>query len=296
MKKFDLSKVVDRVKASMKDDKRRSQVRLGSELHSLSDNPEDYVVMPDWWKDAYGFMGLPIGKIIQIAGDSDSGKTSLCIQAMKAAQEQEQEIAVCYVETELKTSPEDLRAWGVDPDNILLVQSSIVEEAFDSAFKMIDAFFDQYPNGKLLFIYDSYGNVVSMRDSEIDIVAESQKPGGSAKINRMGINKLVSRMASDKIAALVVNYTYDQIGIGHGKVNAGGKALNFFSYLTIQSSRLAWVDAQIKGEKVRKGAKVRWKVFKNHAMKSVKDSEGNLIYLPKEIDLEITAEGIKRVK
>ena len=295
MKKFDLSKVVAKVKASIKDPKRQNQVRLGSELHSLSDNPEDYVVMPDWWKESYGFMGLPFGKIVQIAGDSDSGKTSLCIEVMKAAQTQEN-VAILYIETENKTSPDDLKAWGVDPDNIMLVQSSIVEEAFDSAFKMLDAFFDQYPDGNILFIYDSYGNVVSMRDSEIDIVTESQKPGGSAKINRMGINKLVSRMANDKIAALIVNYVYDQIGIGHSKVNAGGKALNFFSFLTIQSSRLAWIDAQVKGEKVRKGAKVRWKVFKNHAMKSVKDVEGNLIYLPKEIDLEITAEGIKRVK
>ena len=80
--------------------------------------------------------------------------------------------------------------------------------------------------------------------------------------------------------------------MGHGKINAGGNALNFFSYLTIQSSRVAWLAKTVGGKKVRKGARVKWATYKNHAMKCLQDEQGNPILLPESVNLDITAEGI----
>ena len=279
--KFDMGSIATAIQKEFKDKpKLAKRVGVGSNLSSLTD--EDYLTMPSWWKQCTGVPGLPFGRLVMLAGDSDTGKTSAAIQAMKAAQEQN--VGVIYVETEGKTTQQDLRNWGVNPDQIILVQSSIAEEAFELLFAVWDKFKESYPNNKLLVIFDSIGNVVSQRDSEIDLMEQDSKPGGKGKINRLAINKMIAKRDEDQAAILIINYTYDQIG-GHGKVNAGGKAVNFFSSLTFQTTRKGWNEQTVKGKKVRTGAIVVWKMFKNHLAKSASNR--------KEFTLKISSDGIE---
>lgn len=280
-KKYNLKNVVDSAqKLYAKTDTRLNNIGLGSKLRGLEDS--DFLIMPEWWQKATNTKGLPFSKIVMIAGDSDSGKTSCAIAAMKAAQSQD--VAVLYVETEGKTTTQDLINWGVDPDGVMLVQESIAERAFEAMFSLWDLFFENYPKGRLLVVFDSLGNVVSKRDSEIDLTSENQKPGGKGQINRLGLNKLIAKRDEDDVAVLIINYTYDNIG-SPGKTNAGGKAVNFFSSLTYQTSRKQWLEKTVKGEKIRTGARVQWKLFKNHINKS---NPG-----PKVVELDITSEGFK---
>ena len=293
MSKFNFNSTIEAVQNSLKRDKSRAEnIGLGNTLKPISTDPKDYIVMPEWWKEAYGVLGLQFGKIIQIAGDSDSGKTSLALEAMKRAQEQG--FGVIYVETEGKTSPQDLIQKGINPDGVMTISSAITEEAWDSSLRVWNQFFEDYPNEKLLFVFDSYGNTTSMRDSELDMTKDSQKPGGAAKTNRLGIGNLIARMVKDPVAVLIVNYNYSNIG-SVGKTNAGGNALNFHAMLTIQSSRVGWIEAQQNGIKVKKGAKVRYNTFKSHYAKALVDENGNQLLFPKYIDLSITAEGFKRL-
>ncbi len=280
MAKIDISKVVTNVqKLYAKDSSKAAKIGVGDNLRGLQDS--DFITMPEWWQKGTNTKGIPFGKLVMIAGDSDSGKTSCAVAAMKAAQAQD--VNVIYVETEGKTTTEDLTSWGVDASQIMLVQSSVAEEAFELLFKLWDGFFQVAPEGKLLVVFDSLGNVVSKRDSEIDLTSQNQKPGGKGQINRLGLNKLIAKRDEHDVAVLMINYTYDNIG-SPGKTNAGGKAVNFFSCLTYQTSRKSWLEKTVKGEKLRIGAKVTWKLFKNHLDKA---NPG-----PKVIELDITAGGI----
>lgn len=284
MSKFKMADLAADIRKHFKDSpKLAKRVGVGSNLSKLTD--ADFITLPKWWRDCTGVPGLPFGKLVMIAGDSDSGKTSAAIESMKAAQSQD--VGVIYVETEGKTTENDLRAWGVNPDDLLLVQSSIAEEAFELLFAAWDSFRNKYPEARLLVVFDSIGNVVSQRDSEIDLTEQDSKPGGKGKINRLGINKMISKMSEGNTAVLILNYTYDNIG-SPGKTNAGGKAVNFFSSLTFQTTRKAWHEKTIKGEKVRAGADVVWKLFKNHLAKSSLNK--------KEFTLRITSEGISCVQ
>ena len=280
MGKFDLNKVVGDLQKYYKNSDKYGSVGVGDTLKSMTDG--EFLTMPEWYQKATNTKGLPYGAMVMIAGDSDSGKTSACIAAMKAAQEQG--VAVLYVETEGKTTTQDLSNWGVDPTQIMLVKSSIAEEAFDMMFRLWEGFQKDYPKEKLLVIFDSIGNVVSKHDMDMDMTTTNQKPGGKGKTNRMGINSLIARSRKGDVATLVINYTYDNIG-SPGKTNAGGKALNLFSSLTYQTSRKGWLEKTVKGNKVRYGAKVQWKLFKNHIDKSNPGA--------KVVDLDITATGIE---
>lgn len=278
--KFDMGSIAAGIKKQFKDNpKMAARVGAGNNLSKLGIS--DYIVMPPWWKEVTGVPGIPFGRMVMIAGDSDSGKTSTAITAMKAAQDQG--VGVLYVETEGKTTEADLVNWGVDPAQVLLVQSSIAEEAFELMFGAWDVFKAKYPGCRLLVVFDSIGNVVSQRDSEIDLTEQNSKPGGKGQINRLAISKMIAKRDEDNAALLIINYTYDNIG-SPGKTNAGGKAVNFFSSLTFQTSRKGWYERTVDGQKVRAGADVQWKLFKNHLDKSAMSK--------KEFTLRITSDGI----
>lgn len=280
MSKFNMGDLANTIRKQFKDNpKLAKRIGVGSNLSKLTD--ADFVLMPKWWVDCTGVPGLPFGKLVMIAGDSDSGKTSTAIEAMKAAQAQD--VGVIYVETEGKTTEADFTRWGVDPEGILLVQSSIAEEAFELMFAAWDGFKAKYPASKLLVVFDSIGNVVSQRDAEIDLMEQNSKPGGKGQINRLAINKMIAKRDEDGAAILILNYTYDNIG-SPGKTNAGGKAVNFFSSLTFQTSRKGWYEKQVNGVKIRAGADVQWRLFKNHLDRAGKNR--------KDFTLRITSEGI----
>lgn len=288
MGKYDLGGILDAVKKKEKDTHRKGIVRLGSEGMFVSQDPKDYIVMPEEmdWEDATGVPGLPYRKICQIAGKSDTGKTSGCIKAIKAAQEQG--VAVMYVETECKTSVQDLEAWGVDTENLFLVQDAILENNYTMMLKLWDEFFDKYPDGRMLLVVDSWGNNTTKRDEHLDL-DDSQQPGGKAKQNRRTVEKMVAKMAKgDHVAVLVSNYNYGNIG-SVGRTNAGGEAIHFYTYIGFQTTRVAWLVKTRDGVKRRVGAKVKWSTYKNHAAKSLG------IDVPDSVTYEITKDGFKRV-
>lgn len=279
-----MSGLADAVRKEFKDnDKLSKRIGVGSNLSKLED--KDYIIMPEWFQTISGVPGLAFGKMVMIAGDSDTGKTTAAIEAMKAAQKQE--VGVIYVETENKTTEKDLVQGGVDPDGVILVQSSIAEEAAELMFAAWDAFKKKYPTSPLLVVIDSFGNVVSQRDSEINLIEQSSQPGGKGKINRLIINKMVAKRDEDNAAILMINYTYANIG-SVGKTNAGGNALNFFSSLTFQTSRVGWVERQVKGEKIKAGVKVKWSIFKNHLDRTGTSKKDHI--------LQITSNGVEVVE
>lgn len=281
MSKFEMASIVEALKKKYQKENPEyvTKIGLGSDLKVMDES--NFIVMPEWWRKATNTPGIPFGGVVMIAGDSDSGKTSAAIEAMKSAQEQG--YAVIYVETENKTTTKDLIMWEVDPDGVILVQAKVAEEAFDLLCDAWDAFRGKNPEAKILIVFDSIGNILSKRDAEINLAESAAKPGGKGQINRMGINKIIAKADDDNAALLLINYTYDNIG-SPGKTNAGGKALNFFSSLTYQTSRKKWLERQVNGQKVRYGAEVVWKLFKNHIQKNQPGM--------KEFTLRITADGI----
>lgn len=256
----------------------KNKIGVGSNLSTL-DPEKDFIKMPEWWKTATNTPGIAFGRLTMIAGEPDSGKTSAAIVAMKAAQEQG--CGVIYVETENKTSETDLKNWGVDTDNIIVAKATVAETAYTLLFEAWDMFLEKFPDVPLLVVFDSIGNTISQRDSEIDLLEDHQKPGGKGQINRLGIQKMIARMEETNTAVFLVNYTYDNIG-SVGKTNAGGKTVNFASSLTYQTSRKKTLY-DTKG--VKRGVECVWKLYKNHIYK---DNPG-----VKQFEIRITKEGIE---
>jgi RecA/RadA recombinase len=289
MSKFDFSNTISKIQQSYKKDERRAnQFGLGNSLETMSENPEDYIVMPEWFKRYYGVMGYPIGKWTQYSGKPDAGKTTACLMAMKAAQDQG--FAIVYVETEGKTSERDLLAAGIDPAGVITVNTNITEEVFEGACIALDQIENDYPGAKVLLVIDSYGNTTSMRDSEIKFTEKVGMVGGAAKTNRMGIGAINAKMLTQKISVIIVNYSYANLG-SVGETNAGGRALEFACALIISASRVSNYEVTRGGIKVKAGINGRYRTTKNHYIKGLTNPDGTPYMPPKDLNFRITAEG-----
>ena len=281
---IDFKKAAEDIRKTFKDKKKASSISTGAEM-TTPKAPEDFVVMPEWFARMSGTLGLPFGFVVMIAGNTDSGKTSFTIEAMKAAQEQG--VNVILVDTEKKTTSRRLEQWGVDPGRVGRVQPEYLEEAYDGIDKWIDYIKEADEDAKILVIFDSVGNTPAYKETESD-VDDTLQLGLAAKSNKRGMRRLVPRLKRDNISMLLINQTYDNIA-SPGKTNAGGKAMDFFSCLTYQTSRKGWLEKTVKGEKKRFGARVRWTLYKNHLIDG--DHE-----VQKVSDIDITSEGMKLVE
>lgn len=283
MSKIDFKSLSEKIRKSFKEDKRSAQV-FGTGADIITPNkPEDFVVLDPWFKEASGVLGLPFGYVFMIAGNTDSGKTSFAIEAMKAAQEQG--VSVILVDTEKKTTGARLVARGVDPEKLALIRPDYLEDAYDGIDKWIEYIKDADPNGKILIVFDSLGNTPARAEASTE-VDDSLQMGLAAKVNKRGFRRLVPKLNKDKIHILVINQTYANMG-SPGRTNAGGNAVDFFSSLTFQTSRFKWLEKTVKGEMLRVGARVQWTLFKNHLF------DGTA--LNKKIQIDITNEGMKLV-
>lgn len=251
--------------------------------------PVEYLTMPSWWQEVTGVPGLPYRRIVILAGDSDSGKTSSAIEAMVAAQKEQ--VDIIYCETELKTDVTRLQSGGVDTSRILVIQSNVAEEMFQLLFDNIRAYKEANPEGKLLIVVDSLGNITNLRDVEMDMLKDSQGVGSKGKINRNAMQILTALTADasgPKIATLLINYTYDSMGYGAPtKVIAGGKGPFQYSSLIYILARKAWIEQTSSGVKYRKGIKVLFKLVKNHLNVANQGA--------KSVEIDITNDGFKVV-
>lgn len=281
MAKLDLSTIIDDVKKGFKG-KEHIADKVGTDLKPLDE--KDFIKLGEWWTEPTKLPGIPFGRLTTVAGGSDSGKTSLAIQTIKAALEQE--CGVIYCETENKTTNQDFIDWGVDPTQIILIRSNIAEEVYELVFSAWDKFKTKYPDTNLLVVVDSIGNLISLRDKDLDMLEQSAQPGGKGKANRLGLSKAVAKMSEDNTAFLLISYTYENMG-SPGSTTAGGKALHLFSSLMFQTQRKGWLERTVKGEKVRFGAQVNFTLQKNHLNKSDMGE--------KKITFNITKDGIEYV-
>jgi len=277
------NKIVKSIKAKVTEregkNAKLSMLSTGANLY-LPTKPSEFVVGPQWWQSMTGILGLPYGFIVQVAGTTDSGKTSCVIEYLRKAQEQD--VVIILVDTERKTTKKRLTQWGVDPEKIFMIRPAYLEEMYQSIEDSIEEIQKLYPKKKILLIIDSLGNTVSKLEAQKGF-EEGQQLGIRASVNNKGFSRIVPKL-EDKIAFLFINQTYMNMG-SPGKTNKGGTTKEFAVALTFQTTRMAWIEGQVKGEKMRKGARVKWNLYKHHLI-------DNDVMLGKTFVLDITGKGV----
>lgn len=271
-KKIDINELVK--KAAGRFDKKKASIgarmRRGDEI-TLSQDPEDYICSPEidkFWKPLTGILGVPFGRIVQIAGKPDSGKSTAAMLTMKAAQEQG--VTVILWDAEGKFDSVRYRdRMGGDPSDIPVAPSRNILEGVQQVVAYVKALKEMEPDQKVLIVWDSVGaSINSAEDEENDDY--SKQPGVTAKEVSWGIrrfNQLMEKFRDKNgnytIAVMCINQVYANIG-SVGFKQKGGSELEYLSSLILEMSRKATLTRTRNKQKIKYGITTVARVKKNH--------------------------------
>lgn len=206
-----------------------------------------------------GTFGLPQG-IVEIAGASRGGKTTLALEAMKNFQKENKDVGVCVIlSSENRDNKDYAKRIGVDVDNVLIVKITFVEEMFLLVKQIIDATYEEFKTNKIkeqprfMFVWDSLGATLSLSErntlEENNAMLSKKLAGGELlsdlKNNKIGafakeakkFAKYILSETYDKIIHFVIlNHTYDTItGMGIStKKSTGGEWVQYLPTVRLQ--------------------------------------------------------------
>ena len=227
--------------------------------------------------------GLPTG-IIEIAGKSRSGKTTLGLMAMKSFLKENPKDGVAVIlSSENRDNKDYALQLGIDVERIIIMKIRYVEKMFMMVKKLlddVDALFVEENIGKpkFFFLWDSLGATLSK--SELDTMEENtenmskkfdkgdditdlkhEKVGAFAKSAKMFSKFILGEMYSRTIHFVMLNHQYDSIG-GLGmptRVSTGGEWVQLMPCLRLSMKLIG--HEKIDNEEVAQITEV--KVVKN---------------------------------
>jgi recombination protein RecA len=174
--------------------------------------------------------GLPFGRVVEIYGNTSTGKSLVAAQACASVQE-DGGIAV-YVDTEAAVSLPIMKAVGVDIDNLVYTAPDTVE----SVFAVMEAVIESEHGGDLLIVWDS----IAATSSQAEMDKNTGEVGylTHARVISQGLRKLTRLISKRHISCLFLNQAKTNMGMMFGDRVAtfGGKAVGFHSSIRVQLS------------------------------------------------------------
>jgi recombination protein RecA len=170
--------------------------------------------------------GLPRGRIMEISGAESSGKSTLALFLVAAAQKSGGK--ALWLDVECAYSREYAKKVGVDVDKLILAQPTTGEEALDIVGKMVDT------NEIDIIVLDSVAALVPAKELEGELIDENMAL--QARLMGKALRILTGSISKTKTVVIFINQERDKIGIYWGKktTTPGGKALKFFSSIRLE--------------------------------------------------------------
>lgn len=202
-----------------------------------------------------GIGGLPYGRIIEISGAEDTGKSSLVNHLIWAAQ---QDGAVASLgDAERKVQPNWVDVFKVERKAVLLLPARTVEEYLQELAVTIK----KYKRTKIVFFLDSVATTQPQKALDEDLT-DNEIPGAMAAAWSRGLRSLNPLLSESRSMLVLVNQVRSVIGNMYGPTEntAAGRALKY--YLSL---RLSMYHGQtLKDGKVPIGKWSKLSVGKNH--------------------------------
>ena len=207
--------------------------------HNLTeDNPtqvKDWIPTGSRWLDSIicrgQLAGIPVGKIVEIAGLESSGKSYMAAQV--AANAQKMGIDVIYFDSESAIDPAFLERAGCDVSSLLYIQAASVEFVLETIEDLLGS-----NENQMLFIWDSLALTPAISDIEGDFNPLSSM-AVKARILAKGMSKLTVPIANSKSIFLVLNQLKTNItrspsqALVEPYMTPGGKAMIYAYSLRI---------------------------------------------------------------
>lgn len=179
--------------------------------------------------------GIPVGRMVEIYGDTSTGKTLLAQHIL--AETQVMGGTAVMLDTETALDEGVAERVGIDIDNLIYRNPDTVEDVFEVICDVIEAKREVDPNGLLTMVWDSVAATSS--EAEVEKVLKeglsTGYPPTAREISQM-MRVLKQIAAREHIALVLLNQTREKIGVmfGSNVSTFGGKAIGFYSSVRIE--------------------------------------------------------------
>jgi recombination protein RecA len=199
--------------------------------------------------------GLPFGRIVEIYGPEASGKTTLALSSIAAAQQAGHLCA--FVDAEHAFSLPYALDLGADPSQLLISQPDCGEDALEVVEALVRS-------GEVkVVVVDSVAALTPR--AEIDGEMGDQSVGLHARLMSKAMRKLTALAHKHGVLLIFINQLRMKIGVmfGSPETTTGGNALKFYASVRLDVRRAGRLTRKgTRGDDVY-GIKVRVKVLKN---------------------------------
>lgn len=219
--------------------------------------------------------GIPMGRFTHIWGGYSSCKTLLALNAIANAQRMG--LTAVYYDLENQFQKSWAEGVGVDcsEDKLTIINGSIVEEVCDVMESLLSV--------RHLHVVDSIGMGVTF--PELNAEPSAQFMGIVAKTWTAKLRAINSRFDMVDNAVIMINQSYQSMGMGGGEVPRGGNMIDLLSSLSINTKKSSWLyrDAKNNLSKDGKSTSDFTGVAEPSGMEIVAKLTKNKVAVPKQL-------------
>ncbi|EII5416214.1 recombinase RecA [Vibrio alginolyticus] len=215
---------------------------------------------------ALGAGGLPMGRIVEIYGPESSGKTTLTLEAIAAAQKAGKTCA--FIDAEHALDPIYAKKLGVNIDELLVSQPDTGEQALE----IVDAL---ARSGAVdVMVVDSVAALTPK--AEIEGEMGDSHMGLQARMLSQAMRKITGNLKASNCMCIFINQIRMKIGVmfGNPETTTGGNALKFYASVRLDIRRTGAIK---EGDEVV-GNETRIKVVKNKIAAPFKEANTQILY------------------
>ena len=206
--------------------------------------------------------GFPGNQWNELIGEPSHGKTALALKTIAANQSLNPEHTTVWVAAE-QWVPEYAAMCGVDTSRVIVIETSIMEEAYQAVIqfaesKSVDA-----------IVIDSLPALSPAPEMEKDM-SEATVGRGALLTNKffrvVGTAMKRSLIEDERpVLGLIINQYRMKIGVQHGdpRTTPGGEGKNYAFFTRCEVKRDEWIEIGSGNNKVRVGQRIKVRTLKN---------------------------------
>jgi recombination protein RecA len=206
--------------------------------------------------------GFPGNQWNELIGEPSHGKTALALKTIAANQALNPDYTTVWVAAE-QWVPEYAEMCGVDTSRVIVIETSIMEEAYQAVIefaesKSVDA-----------IVIDSLPALSPMPEMEKDMSEATVGRGAllTNKFFRVVGTAMKRSLTEDErpVLGLIINQYRMKIGVMHGdpRTTPGGEGKNYAFFTRCEVRRKEWIEIGSGTNKVRVGQQIVVRTLKN---------------------------------
>lgn len=206
--------------------------------------------------------GFPTNQWNELVGEPSHGKTAIALKCIAANQIANPDFTTVWVAAE-QWVPEYAEMCGVDTSRVIVVETNIMEEAYDAVIafaesKSVDA-----------IVIDSLPALVPSPESEKTM--DEMTVGRGALLTNKFFRKAGAAMKRSltederPVLGLIINQFRMKIGVMHGdpRTTPGGQGKDYAYFTRSEVKRDEWIESGSGTNKVRVGQRIKIRTTKN---------------------------------